>query len=181
MKQLDHHDTMKKMPKLKNNLYLFLCGISFENLGLIMRSADAFGAKGIIYYSPQFEAEMFSNKKMQKAARNSTIPVEFTSDYSKLDVAAERGYSKVALEITDTSQPLRKANWNDKTILVVGNERTGIPQEILEKIDTSIHIEMTGSNISSLNVAIATSIALNDYSEKLLEKGEKNHQNNERE
>jgi tRNA G18 (ribose-2'-O)-methylase SpoU len=49
--------------------------------------------------------------------------------------------------------------------LVVGNEQKGIPDGILNEAEEVCHIEMIGGHISSLNVSVATSIALYEISQ----------------
>ena len=50
MKQLGHYDTLKKMPSINNVCILCVCGLTTENLGLILRSADIFGVSEVYYY-----------------------------------------------------------------------------------------------------------------------------------
>ena len=50
--------------------------------------------------------------------------------------------------------------------MVVGAERYGISENILNILDDCYHIEMYGQN-SSMNVAQATSIALYELTKKL--------------
>lgn len=163
MVQLNHYQTLDKMKDtvLNSDLYLFVCGISAENLGLILRSADIFGVKKIIYYGNETDR----TQKIKKLSRNATLEVEYTDDDNILDKLKSQNYNILALEITDTAEPLNKIVFGDKTCLVVGNEQHGIPQNILDKCDKSYYIEMISKNISSLNVAVATSIALNKYLE----------------
>ena len=70
-----------------------------------------------------------------------------------------------ALEITDQSVPLRTFSFPAKTCLIVGNERHGVPEELLTLADGACYIEMYGANISSLNVSVSTAIAVNRYME----------------
>jgi tRNA G18 (ribose-2'-O)-methylase SpoU len=49
MRQLGHYETLRRMPKATVDCVLYACGISCENLGLILRSADIFGV-GAVYY-----------------------------------------------------------------------------------------------------------------------------------
>jgi len=50
--------------------------------------------------------------------------------------------------------------FQQKTCLIIGHEKNGIPEPLLDISDCICHIEMPGGNISSLNVSIAASIAL---------------------
>lgn len=166
MVQLNHYQTLEKMQNcaVNSELYIFVCGISSENLGLILRSADIFGAKKVIYYGGAPE----QTQKIKRLSRNAAVDMVYTDNSDILEYLKEQGYKILALEITDTAEPLNKIDFGDKSCLVVGNEQHGIPQDILNKCDKAYYIEMASKNISSLNVAVATSIALNKYLENRL-------------
>lgn len=162
MKQLNHYETIAKMKIQSTDLILCLCGISAENLGLIMRTADIFSVKEIYYLG---SSELNYNK-IKKNSRGSNVTITFLDGINKLfyDLKSQ-GYDIIALEITDSAIPLRTVKLKEKTCLVVGNEKTGVPQEILDMVDNACYIEMLGKNISSLNVSISTAIATNKYVE----------------
>jgi tRNA G18 (ribose-2'-O)-methylase SpoU len=73
------------------------------------------------------------------------------------------------LEITSDSIALDTLNLrsDSKILLIVGNERHGISQIVLDMVPTKVHISMFGSN-SSMNVSQATGIALYEFSKTLL-------------
>ena len=167
MRQLDHYETLLKMPKLDIDCVLYICNVSVENLGLILRSADIFGVNAVYYRQNN---QIVKNKQLLKLSRNSSIPIYFTGELSSLFNLKNSGYQIAALEITDTSIPLRLGSFSQKTCLVVGNEKNGIPREVLDIADYSYHIEMIGDRISSLNVSIATSIALYEITKRPLNK-----------
>ena len=81
----------------------------------------------------------------------------------------ENGFTKIALEITNNSKPLREINFAKlgKVALIVGNERRGISKEFLSQSDKSVHIDMYGKN-SSMNVATALAIACYKITEDIL-------------
>ena len=165
MKQLGHYETLNKMPKVYTDCILYLCGVSYENLGLILRSADIFDITTIYYYGDAG----INQKQLSKISRNSKLQIHFVDDLNVLEDLKKEGYDIVALEITDTSVPLRTVHFQNKICLVVGNERNGVPESILDISDYACHIEMIGGNISSLNVAIATSIAMYEMTRCCLE------------
>lgn len=171
MKQLNHFETLKKMPKHDIDCILFLCNVTSENLGLILRSSDIFGVKDVYY-----NGETFDLARIKKTSRQSKTKLHFVSNSNGVTLLTnlrQEGYTIVALEITDESIPIRKANMPDKICIIVGNEKIGIPNEILDAVDFAYHIEMVGGNISSMNVAIATSIAFYKIIEFCLDKNEK--------
>ena len=157
MEQLGHYDTLKIMPKLDIDCVLYACDISSENLGMILRSADIFGVSAVYY---QQGNNTVNNKQLLKLSRNSIIPIYFFDGIDSLLNIREKGYQIIALEITNTSVPLRFISFPRKTCLVIGNEQSGVPKSILDIAVKSCHIEMIGGHISSLNVAVAASIAL---------------------
>lgn len=166
MKQLNHYDTLAKMKFIETDLILFLCGISKENLGLILRTADIFSIKKI-YYLGDIPDKL---AKLEKYSRGANTSIAFVNNICILDVLKSEGYRIVSLEITDESTPLRSATFEEKTCLIVGNENVGIPQDILDKSDCAYHIEMIGQHISSLNVSMSAAIAINKYVENLIYK-----------
>ncbi|MEE3225045.1 MAG: TrmH family RNA methyltransferase, partial [Bacteroidota bacterium] len=70
------------------------------------------------------------------------------------------GFSCIGLELTTQSIPLEtfKHQAFEKIALVLGNERHGIDQRILEQLDYLTYIPMHGKN-SSMNVSQAAAIA----------------------
>jgi len=155
VKQLDHAETLAKMPKTKPNCAILACGVSDRNLGLILRSAEAFGVEEVFYLG---EAATLNTRKIARISRGSHIPVRFIKTINDI-----QGCRLVALEITDGSTSLTHCDTLRKTCLVVGHEKHGIPDEILYAVDTVHHIEMPGGNRSTLNVAIAASIGMYEF------------------
>ncbi len=163
MRQLDHYEILTKMPHAQHEIILFVCGLASENLGMIMRSADVFSVKQIYYYGEYIPAK----KRAYKVSRGSSVPVIQTSDTKILTNLAEEGYKLISLEITDTAKPLRTYVFPEKCCLIVGNESQGVPQELLDISEDSCYIEMSGSCIPCMNVAVSVSIALNKYNEQM--------------
>lgn len=74
------------------------------------------------------------------------------------------GYRIVALEQDDQSIMLSDYSARDKVALVLGEEVSGIPPQLLAACDDIIEIPMHG-NKESFNVSVATGIALYHLSE----------------
>lgn len=163
MMQLDYYQTIEKIKERNpaSRLLLFICGVTDENLGLILRSSEIFGVDGVIYFGESKD----NLQKIKKISRGAEVSLSYTNDKNVLSELKNDGYSVIALEITDTAEPLGKITFGKKTCLVVGNEQHGVPQDVLDMCDKSYYIEMASKKITSLNVAIATSIALNKYLE----------------
>lgn len=65
----------------------------------------------------------------------------------------------MALEQTANSVPLQNYSFAPKTCLILGNERTGVPAEVLHSVDDCVEIPQFG-RVRSLNVHVSGSIAL---------------------
>ncbi len=72
------------------------------------------------------------------------------------------GYSIVGIEQTSNSQNIHHFSFTRKTILVIGNERLGITDEILALLDDVIEIPVWGMP-HSYNAASAANMALYEY------------------
>jgi TrmH family RNA methyltransferase len=128
------------------------------NLGTLIRSADAFGADGVVVTG--HAADVYD----PKAVRASTgslfaVPVVRAASHRPvLDWAAGAGLTIVGTDehgATDVAEhDLRRP-----TLILVGNESTGLSAGWREACDASVRIPMAGS-ASSLNAATAASIVL---------------------
>ena len=72
------------------------------------------------------------------------------------------GYRLVGLEQTTDSKDLHEYQFQRKTALVIGNERTGLTPELLILLDDVVEIPVWGLPYS-YNVATATTMALYEY------------------
>ena len=78
---------------------------------------------------------------------------EFIIAYRKL------GYIIVGLEQTQNSIDIKKFEFKEKMVLVLGNEKEGIPQEIIDLIDNCVIINQFGE-VRSLNVHVSAAIMI---------------------
>ena len=67
-------------------------------------------------------------------------------------------YTKYATKV-DGGHELLDIHFDDKVVIVMGNEGNGVSKEIMNMCDDYLYIKMN-SNVESLNVAVATSIIL---------------------
>ena len=165
--QLNHYTS--KFTKQQFPIVLISDNVSHAaNLGSLFRTADAFGIERIILGGSPLEL----GRKFTKTSRATEQSVAFeqleTLGGKILELKAQN-YTLIALEITDKSIPISyiNLNKNSKIAFVIGDENHGVSDSILEKCDAVVHIEMYGQN-SSMNVVQATSIALYEFTKKLL-------------
>lgn len=74
----------------------------------------------------------------------------------------DEGFRLVGLEQTTNSQNLHQYRFERRTALVVGNERTGLTDDLLRLLDDAIEIPVWGLPYS-YNVATATTMAVYEY------------------
>ena len=132
-----------------------------SNIGALFRISDAFGVSKIFFCNADIN---FYSSRLQKTARNTQLYVPYSikkDTLSTINKYKDDGYKIISLEITDSSTTIEKLPElkNEKIVLVIGNEKHGISEDVLTASDLYTHIDMYGKN-SSMNVVQATSIAL---------------------
>lgn len=147
--------------ELKDTNVLFLDNIQDAgNMGTILRSARAFGFNNIVLnkgcidiYNPKTIRASMGNIFLLNIVELEDIGTKVLSDFKN------NGYTIYATTLKDSVDIYDVAVYNNKRVLVVGNEANGIQNEILEMSDVNISIPMQ-NNTESLNVAVATSIVM---------------------
>ncbi len=137
-------------------LVLLLAGIADPgNAGTLVRSAEAFGAAGVVF--GRGGADPFA-PKVVRAAMGSLfrLPVASADAAELLAAAAAAGRPVVAATLD--GEPLAEASFPTQAILAIGNERHG-PGAFLPSWDRAVRIEQASST-ESLNAAVAGSILL---------------------
>ncbi len=79
-----------------------------------------------------------------------------------LTTLRSEGYRLVGLEQTTNARDLHTYEYARKTALIVGNERLGIPDDVLAMLDDVVEIPVYGMP-HSYNAATAASMALYEY------------------
>jgi tRNA G18 (ribose-2'-O)-methylase SpoU len=147
---------VKKLP-----VYVVLHSIrSSYNVGSIFRTSDGAMIEKLYLcgYTPHPP-----KKEILKTALGATESIKWEYVKDTLAVIKElksRGIKICALELTDNSKPYYNLTKDDFPIaIVVGNEISGVSQEILDYCDLSIEIPQYGIK-QSLNVAVAYGITI---------------------
>ncbi|EGC34723.1 hypothetical protein DICPUDRAFT_153035 [Dictyostelium purpureum] len=78
-----------------------------------------------------------------------------------------QGYSLLGIEQTSSSVQLNKFDFPEKSVLVLGKEKEGIPTEFINLLDKCIEIPQLGV-IRSLNVHVSGSILMWEYTKQKL-------------
>lgn len=123
------------------------------NMGTMIRTAAAFGIKSVVAVEG---ADPYSPKVVQASAGMIGTVALFCVTWELLMIH-KKEFQLAALVMKDGESP--SAIRPKKTLLVVGSEAHGIPQEWLAQCEQKITLPMPGG-AESLNAAIAASIAL---------------------
>lgn len=138
------------------------------NVGSLFRIADALGIEKLYLTGSSLVPP---NSKIRKTSRAAEKFVAFSYERNPLDIISKlkaEGYTIVSLEITTTSIDISELPLNgvNKICLILGSERSGVSQELLNASDFTVHIPMLGQN-SSMNVATACSIAVYEITRRM--------------
>jgi tRNA G18 (ribose-2'-O)-methylase SpoU len=125
------------------------------NISQIARTASATAVEKMIICG---NASLIS-----KIARDSELDVSIHRTLGPvLKKLKQDGYRLVGLEQTSNSQNLHHFEFERRTVLVIGNERLGISEDILELLDDVVEIPVWGLP-HSYNVASATNMVIYEY------------------
>jgi tRNA (guanosine-2'-O-)-methyltransferase len=124
------------------------------NLGTLLRTCDAVGACLAVPRLPWVPEALARGNTLRRPAC-----VHWTGrDACRwLEEQRSAGSYIVGVELAD--EAIRLAAARQRTIAVLGHERTGIPGEAVDLLDVAMEIPMIGSG-ASLNVAVAGSLVL---------------------
>lgn len=128
------------------------------NFGNVVRSANNFGASRIFYYGGKRHWD-------RRSAVGSYLysAVEYLSNIEQVIELKKEFPVFVGMEnnIVGT-RPIKDFEWQPNSLLLFGEENSGLPKELLELVDHRVEIPSAGS-IRSLNVGTAAGIAMYDY------------------
>lgn len=166
-KEILEHNLQRTSPLKKTFILCFHNIRSLHNVGAAFRSADAFGIHKIWLsgYTPTPP-----RPEITKTAIGAEEHVEWEKIQDIQEAISklkkEKNYTIVGLEQTDNSQFLNEYPLPDSPVcLILGNEVTGIDNELLPHLDAAVEIPQFGMK-HSLNVSVAAGVALYAFFEK---------------
>lgn len=130
-----------------------------ENVGGILRSAAGFGVRRVLIGPGT--ADPLSRRSLRVAMGNS-LGLEFLiSRDLPLEIVwlKKHGVEVVATTLGDGAESLETVRRAGASILLLGNERHGLPSEIYAQVDRKVRIDMA-LNTDSLNVSAAAAVVM---------------------
>ena len=126
------------------------------NLGTLLRTCDAIGACLAVPRTRHYEEALARGDTLKR--RRPCIHWVAPTKEAWIEQQRAAGKRLVAVELAEGATPLpRLAAVRTATVLLLGHEHHGVPDEILSVVDECVEIPMIGYG-ASLNVAVAGSL-----------------------
>lgn len=140
-----------------------------HNVSAIYRSCDAFGVHKVHLYYTNTPFPHLS-EKTSASARKWVDTVRHKDKESLIAGLKDTGYQVLATNCTPTAKPLREYDLTKPTAIIMGNEHSGVSEELFPLVDGEIYIPMFGM-IQSFNVSVAAALLLGEASRQRQLKG----------
>ncbi|MGZ8636661.1 MAG: TrmH family RNA methyltransferase [Actinomycetota bacterium] len=131
------------------------------NAGTIVRSADAAGARGVVFSSDSVDVY---NPKTVRATAGSLfhLPVvRGIETAAAVDALRARGMRILAMDASG-EQDLYEVDLTDPVAFLFGNEAWGLPGEVAALADATVRVPILGA-AESLNLAAAATVCLFEW------------------
>ena len=131
------------------------------NIGTMIRNANAFNAKKVFYYG------------RRRYDRRGTVGTHHYVDLNHIDTSEalrelKKRYTFVCMDNVEGAVSMEDFRWPENSLMIFGEEGTGVTPEMLELADYVVSIKQYGS-VRSMNVGTTSGIAMYDYTRKLNE------------
>lgn len=165
-KGIPTEDVKEMISKNKKGLVAALSNeIRDFNWGTVVRNANAFGLDHVV-----FCGKKRWDRRGAVGAQNYTDIRHDPSLTDLIERYREDGYSIVAIEYDESYRDkmveMKDHNWEEKTLMIFGEEGNGLSHSILDMVDHVVYIPMYGC-VRSINVGVASGIIFNDYNYKI--------------
>ena len=138
-----------------------------QNISAIIRSCDGVGVLNLYYSTPE-NLDLRIHKTITQGTHR-WITRERIDTHEKITFLKAKQKEKFQIIVTHLAQDsisFSKVDYTKPTILVMGNEKDGVSQEVIDLADEVIIIPMRGM-AQSLNVSVATALILYEASRQL--------------
>ena len=131
-----------------------------HNLGAIIRTAECFGAHGVIISKRRAVGLTASVEKTAGGALNYIPVVKATNLAATIEELKERGMWIYCCDM-DGDRTYYQENYDCSVALIVGSEGKGVSSLLKKKCDFIISIPMKG-NVSCLNASVAAAVVIQE-------------------
>lgn len=159
--QYDINELIKKLSCKEKQTLVILDEIEDpRNFGAILRTCVAFGVDGVIFKKDnqsQINDLVIKTSMGAVYMLNLCIVPNINNVIEKLK---ENNYWIYSTALNENAININDINFDNKSVIILGNEKKGVSQLTLKKTDFIVKIDMN-KNIQSLNVSVAAGIILN--------------------
>lgn len=151
---------------VEDGLYVALDGVQDPgNLGTIIRTAVAAGAKGIFLLKGTVDPY---NEKCVRSTMSALCNIPIFEDVTLSEFYDFIKDNTIQTYVTslENAKPYHTISYPKRTMIILGNEGNGVSREIIEMCDQAITIPMYG-DIESLNVSIAAALCMYKVREQI--------------
>ena len=161
----ERYENKKKVAK---TLPFSLCAVNFgidENLALTIRAAACYGAESVMVIGS------LPDHAYLRPRSGTTVDfvkiLQFSTPHDFLEYCREKGYNVVSAELCDGATDITdyRFDFSRHTVMVMGNEYTGVPAEIIHNSDP-VFIPMQGVGYS-LNTMQSSVVFSNEFCRQL--------------
>ena len=130
---------------------------SVHNVGSIFRSADGFGAEKI-YLSGYTAYPPREDLHKTALGAEDAVPWEyFENPLDAAEVIKKQGIPLILIEQTKQSKSMYEIDWEFPLCFIVGNEVSGVSEELSNMANIHVELPMRGVK-QSLNVSVAAGV-----------------------
>lgn len=142
------------------------------NLGGLCRTCEVFGAAALVMGNLQcVRDKQFQHLSVSAEQWLPLVEVKPPQLIDYLQQKKAEGYTIVGVEQTAKSLDLTRYCFPEKSLLLLGNEREGIPANLIQQLDVCVEIPQQGI-IRSLNVHVSGALLIWEYTrQQLLKQG----------
>ncbi len=140
-----------------------------HNVSAVYRSADAFGLERVhLYYTDTAFPQLA--KKTSASAKKWVETSCHDSKESLVKTLKEAQMQVLVTSCSPQSKPLTFYDFTKPTAFIMGNEHSGVPEELTDLATGEVHIPMYGM-IQSFNVSVAAALLLGEAARQREEAG----------
>jgi tRNA(Leu) C34 or U34 (ribose-2'-O)-methylase TrmL len=162
-------ETIIGAKKSRNSLIVIASLVSkAPNLGGLCRTCEIFNAEALVVSSLKIKQD--ETFKSLAVTSDKWVPmIEVTEENlpEYLNEKKKQGYALLGVEQTNDSVNLNKFHFPEKSVLLLGKEKEGIPVPLLQLLDTCIEIPQFGT-IRSLNVHVSGALMIWEYTKQMI-------------
>ncbi|XP_064403446.1 probable methyltransferase TARBP1 isoform X4 [Halichondria panicea] len=136
------------------------------NIGGLCRTCEIFGVSELVIDNAKILGDVLFQSLSVTSDKWITITeVRLNALKKYLLTMQNNGYTLVGAEQTAQSKPLTEYSFKRKTVLLLGNEREGIPVDLIHLLDDCVEIPQLGV-VRSLNVHVSGALLVWEYAKQ---------------